>query len=83
MKDAAGFLNGPTAVAQLPIAVDLDQVNRVRAAMGKVAVDVEVIGRPEYGDVVCNQQSGVPIAFRELFRPPIGRVKVPGLRPGA
>jgi len=33
--DAADSLNGPTAIAKLPIAIHFNQVNRVRAAMGK------------------------------------------------
>ena len=81
MLDAAGFLNGPTAIAKLPIAINFNKVNRVRAAMGKFAINIEIIGRPKDGDVVRDKHSRVPIAFHEFFRPVIGGVHIIGLRP--
>lgn len=83
MLDAAGFLDRPAAVANFPFPIDFDQVNRVRAAMGKHPIDVEVIGRLEDGDVIRDEHSRVPKAFREFFRPPVRRIQIVGLRPGA
>ena len=52
MHHTAGFLYGPAAVANLPIAINFHQVDRVRAAMGKFAINIEIVGRPENGDVI-------------------------------
>ena len=52
-------------MTNFPLIINLNQVQYVDAAMGEFAVDMKVIGRPEYGECIRYKQFLVPIALRE------------------